>query len=79
MQDEIKRLEVVFLALKELDKAYDLSNSNSNQLFLRGLIYYYLGKINEGLEDIGKAISKSEENIPKYFFYRGLGQGYEFR
>lgn len=46
IQDEIKRLEMVFLALKELDKAYDMNNANSNQLFLRGLIYYYLGKIN---------------------------------
>lgn len=28
------------------------------------------------MEDIGRAISKSEENVPKYFFYRGIGQGY---
>lgn len=45
IQDEIKRLEGVFLALKELDKAYDVNNAHSNQLFLRALVYYYLGKI----------------------------------
>jgi hypothetical protein len=47
------------MGLKELDKAYDINNSNSNLLFLRCLFYYYLGKITEGLEDIGRAISKS--------------------
>ncbi len=41
-------------------------------LYLRSLIYMYLGKIEDGLQDIIKAISKSEENVAKYFFYRAL-------
>jgi len=58
--------------LKELDKAYDINDSNSNMLYLRSLIYMYLGKTDEGLQDIIKAISKSEENVAKYFFFRAL-------
>jgi hypothetical protein len=45
--------------LKELDKAYDVNDSNSNMLYLRALIYMYLGKSEDGLQDIIKAISKS--------------------
>ncbi len=53
-------LELIFEALKQLDKAYDITDSNSNLLFIRSLIYAYLGKFEESLEDIIKAISKSE-------------------
>ena len=49
-----------------------MSDSNSNMLYLLSLIYMYLGKSDDGLQDIIKAISKSEENVAKYFFYRAL-------
>lgn len=43
-------------------------------LYLRSLIYMYLGKCDDALQDIIKAISKSEENVAKYFFYRAMAQ-----
>jgi tetratricopeptide (TPR) repeat protein len=58
-KDDLQTLEEVFIALKELDKAYDINDSNSNMLFLRSLIYMHLGKTDDGLQDIVKAISKS--------------------
>lgn len=63
--------------MKELDKAYDINDANSNMLYIRALIYLYLGKTEEGLQDIIKAITKSEENVAKYFFYRGLAHEYK--
>jgi hypothetical protein len=45
--------------LKELDKAYDMNDGNSNLLFIRSLIYAYLGKYEESLDDIIKGIAKS--------------------
>lgn len=45
-------------------------------LYLRSLIYMYLGKCDDALQDIIKAISKSEENVAKYFFYRAMAQEY---
>ena len=62
--------------MKELDKAYDINDSNSNMLYFRGLVYLYLGKYEEALQDVVKAISKSEENVAKYFFFRGLTHAY---
>jgi tetratricopeptide (TPR) repeat protein len=59
-----------------LDKAYDINDGNSNLLYYRGLVYLYLGKFDEALQDIIKAISKSEENVAKYFFFRALTHKY---
>jgi hypothetical protein len=44
--------------------------------YFRGLVELFLGKYEEALEDIIRAISKSEENIPKHFFFRGITYGY---
>lgn len=68
----MRSLEEIFSGLKELDKAYDVNDSNSNMLYFRGLVYLYLGKYDEALQDIVKAISKSEENVAKYFFFRAI-------
>lgn len=73
--EELKSLEEIFSALKELDNAYDTNDSNSNMLYYRSLIYLHLGKYEEALQDIIKAISKSEENVAKYFFFRALAHG----
>lgn len=32
----------------------------------------YKGDFNEAIADVDKAIEKSEDNIPKYFYFRGL-------
>jgi tetratricopeptide (TPR) repeat protein len=40
--------------------------------YFRGLVELYLGKYDEALEDIIRAISKSEENVAKHFFFRGM-------
>ena len=70
--EDLKSLEEIFAGLKEFDKAYDINDSNSNMLYYRGLVYLYLAKYEEALQDIIKAISKSEENVAKYFFFRAI-------
>ena len=45
-------------------------------LYFRSLVYLYLGKYEEALQDIVKAISKSEENVAKYFFFRAICHKY---
>jgi tetratricopeptide (TPR) repeat protein len=35
-------------------------------------LYLYQNDFNKSVADIDKAIEKSEDNIPKYFFLRGL-------
>lgn len=71
-----------------LDKAFEKNNSSSNLLFHRGILrfalgskYFFffdkiyifkLGGVNEAIIDIEKAIEKSETNIAKYYYSRGL-------
>lgn len=52
-----------------------MNDANSNMLYYRSLIYLHLGKFDEALQDIIKAISKSEENVAKYFFFRAMAHG----
>lgn len=59
-------------ALKHLDKAITLNDSNSNLLYHRGILRFYFGLIDEALQDLNKTVEKNEEHIPKYFYARGL-------
>ena len=45
---------------------------NSQMYYYRGLIYLYLGMNAEAIDDVDKAIEKSEDNIAKYFYLRAL-------
>ena len=57
--------------VKELDLALEKIDTNANLFYYRAIIRCYLGYYNEGISDIDKAIEKSEDNIPKYFYLRG--------
>jgi tetratricopeptide (TPR) repeat protein len=58
--------------LKYLNKGVSLNEQNSNLLFYRGFVLYYMGQLDESLGDMDRAIEKSEDNIPKHFYARGL-------
>lgn len=45
---------------------------NCQMYYYRGLIYLYLGMNVEAIDDVDKAIEKSEDNVAKYFFLRAL-------
>jgi tetratricopeptide (TPR) repeat protein len=40
--------------------------------YYRSIIYLFLGMNTEALEDIDRAIEKSEDNVAKYFHARGV-------
>ena len=40
--------------------------------YYRAILYLYLGMNNQALEDIDRAIQKSEDNVAKYFHARGV-------
>ena len=40
--------------------------------YYRSALYLYLGMNSEAIDDIDKAIEKSEDNVAKYFYERGL-------
>ncbi|CAD8059821.1 unnamed protein product [Paramecium sonneborni] len=67
-KDIIKGLEL-------LDKAQNLNDQNANLYYIRSIVKCFLGQINEALADIESAIQKSEDNIAKYFYFRGMVYG----
>jgi hypothetical protein len=40
--------------------------------FYRALLYFYLGMNAEALDDVDRAVEKSEENVARFFYLRGL-------
>lgn len=60
-----------------MDKAVSflpqLSNNHISNVYChRAIINLYVNDIDKAISDIDKAIEKSEDNIPKYFYVRGL-------
>jgi len=60
-----------------LDKAVNflpqLSNNHiSNVYYHRAVINLYINDFDKAVADVDKAIEKSEDNIPRYFYLRGL-------
>lgn len=45
---------------------------NYQMYYYRGLLYFYLGMNAEALDDVDKAVEKSEENVAKFFYLRAL-------
>ncbi|CAK74957.1 unnamed protein product (macronuclear) [Paramecium tetraurelia] len=64
-KDVIKGLEL-------LDKANSMNDQNANLYYVRSIVKCFLGQVNEALMDIESAISKSEDNVAKYFYFRGI-------
>lgn len=54
-----------------MDKAVSICDSNANLYYNRAIVRCYLGYFDKALPDIDKAIEKSEDNVPKYFYLRG--------
>ncbi|CAD8142066.1 unnamed protein product [Paramecium pentaurelia] len=67
-KDLIKGLEL-------LDKAQNLNDQNANLYYVRSIVKCFMGQINEALGDIESAIQKSEDNVAKYFYFRGMVYG----
>ena len=45
---------------------------NYQMYYYRSLLYFYLGMNAEALEDVDRAIEKSEDNVARYFYLRAL-------
>lgn len=58
-----------------MDSALVCNPSNSSLLYLRSLLKFSLNNLNEALIEIDQAIEKSEDNISKYYYLRGLMYG----
>ena len=58
--------------LTYLDKGFTCNPTNSPLLYMRALVKFSLKNLSEALIEIDQAIEKSEDNIPKYYYLRGL-------
>lgn len=45
---------------------------NYQMFYYRALLYFYMGMNAEALDDVDRAVEKSEENVAKFFYLRGL-------
>jgi tetratricopeptide (TPR) repeat protein len=70
---EQKRQAAVLRAMDEMNSGNLINDANSNLLYHRAILCYYFRDFKRGLDDINRCIEKAEDNIPKYFFLRGLG------
>lgn len=59
--------------MDEMNSGNLINDGNSNLLYHRTILSYYFKDFKGGLEDINRCIEKAEDNIPKYFYLRGLG------
>eukprot|EP01017_Pseudomicrothorax_dubius_P034550 TRINITY_DN4753_c0_g4_i2.p1 TRINITY_DN4753_c0_g4~~TRINITY_DN4753_c0_g4_i2.p1 ORF type:complete len:1181 (-),score=268.49 TRINITY_DN4753_c0_g4_i2:134-3676(-) len=59
-------------ALRELDIALQLNDSSAPLFFFRGLLSLVACLYDQAISDLEKAIEKSDDNIPKYYYTRGL-------
>jgi tetratricopeptide (TPR) repeat protein len=71
-KDESKLAESLIDALKELELGYRLNPNSSNLLYHRTIIHLYFEDWEEAHNDINRCIEKAEENLPKYFYLRGV-------
>ena len=55
-----------------LDKAFTCNSTNAALLYLRSLVKFSQKCLSEALIEIDQAIEKSEDNVPKYYYLRGL-------
>lgn len=58
-----------------LDLANSMNDQNSNLYYIRSIVKTFLMNLAEALTDIDKAIEKSEDNVAKYFYFRGIIYG----
>lgn len=58
--------------MKNLEKGLELNPNNANLSYHIGLVKFGLHKLPECIEDFDRAMEKSEDNVAKYFYTRGL-------
>jgi tetratricopeptide (TPR) repeat protein len=68
----VKRAEAVIEALKELELGNRLNPNSSNLLYHRTILHLYFEDWESAHDDINRCIEKAEENLPKYFYLRGV-------
>ncbi len=67
-----KRRQYYQNALKNLERGAELNANNANLCYHLGLLKLALGNAADCVADLDKAIEKSDENVAKYFYTRGL-------
>jgi tetratricopeptide (TPR) repeat protein len=71
-KDEVRKAERLIEALSEMELGYKINPNSSNLLYHRTIIHLYFEDWEEASHDINKCIEKAEENLPKYFYLRGV-------
>lgn len=71
--DYEKRNKFLNDAIKYMDKAVEV-HEQANLLFYRGIVLFAQNKYDLALIDLDKAIEKSEDNVAKHFYVRGMIQ-----
>jgi tetratricopeptide (TPR) repeat protein len=66
---------ILYEGLKLIDQAQQLNEQNANVFYIRAIIKAFLSNYGDAVTDVDKAIEKSEDNVPKYFYFRGLVYG----
>ena len=59
-------------ALKNLEKGYELNPNNANLSYHLGLVRFAVTKNSDSIVDLERAMEKSEDNVAKYFYTKGL-------
>lgn len=70
-----KRSEVLSESLKKLEAGEKLNKNCAALYYHKGVVNFALGNTNDCINDLEKAIDKSEDNIPQYFYVKGLAYG----
>lgn len=63
------------MAIKYIMQSIDKEEANHNIHYICACILYELGDFDEALENIEKAMNKSEEHIMKYLYLHAMIKG----
>jgi hypothetical protein len=62
----------VIQALNIMEEGFQVNSSSSNLLYHRTILHLYFSSLKTAMQDINLCIEKAEENLPKYFYLRGI-------
>ena len=58
-------------SIQELEQALQYNDNSSALYYVRGIVFYVMGKFDIALMNIEKAIEKADDNYAKYYYLRG--------
>lgn len=64
---------------KQLELAFAAKGKSANLYYVRGMIKAYMRRYTGAINDLDKAIDKSEDNVVDHFYLRGILQAQQMR